>query len=131
MKLEQIILMVILMGLAGALLGQEAYRWVDEDGNVHYSDQPPEEQREDAERVQLGDGIEDQVLEEDPEADNGDNGAILSDEECAGLESRVAEMREADVLYELGEDGERQELEAEAAAEEIRRLEARLDAYCD
>jgi hypothetical protein len=34
---------------AGTLLGEEAYRWVDEDGVVHYSDRP----REGADKVVL------------------------------------------------------------------------------
>lgn len=130
MKYPRVILFLLLMGLAGALLAQEAYRWVDEDGNVHYSDQPPEEEREEAERVQLGDGIEDEVMDEDVEEDNGDNGPVLSEEECTSLESRLEEMREADMLYELDEDGDQQELDPEEAADEIRHLEERLDAYC-
>ncbi len=129
-------LIFVVVGLfAGLLMAQEAYRWVDEEGNVHYSDQPPPEDEQDAERVRLDAGtraddideaIEDEELEEDE-----DGGPILSEEECAALENRLAEMREADVLYELGEDGEQEELDPEAAAEEIRRLQDRIDAYCE
>jgi hypothetical protein len=43
------ILLVLGLLAATAALAQEAYRWVDEDGVVHYSDRP----REGAEQVQL------------------------------------------------------------------------------
>ncbi len=33
--------------VAGGSLANEVYRWVDKDGNVHYSDRPPEEGRVD------------------------------------------------------------------------------------
>lgn len=43
------ILLVLGLLAATAAMAQEAYRWVDEDGVVHYSDRP----REGAEQVQL------------------------------------------------------------------------------
>lgn len=43
------ILLVLALLAASAALAQEAYRWVDEDGIVHYSDRP----REGAERILL------------------------------------------------------------------------------
>ena len=43
------ILLVLALLAASAALAQEAYRWVDEDGVVHYSDRP----REGAEQIAL------------------------------------------------------------------------------
>jgi len=43
------ILLVLCLLAATAVLAQEAYRWVDEDGVVHYSDRP----REGAEQIRL------------------------------------------------------------------------------
>ncbi len=43
------ILLVLCLLAATAVLAQEAYRWVDEDGVVHYSDRP----RPGAEQIQL------------------------------------------------------------------------------
>jgi len=48
MELRSIVIFFCLFA-AGAAAAQEAYRWVDEDGVVHYSDRP----REGAEIVQL------------------------------------------------------------------------------
>ena len=47
MEFRPILLLLVLLGSAAA--AQEAYRWVDEDGIVHYSDRP----REGAEQILL------------------------------------------------------------------------------
>ena len=49
------ILALLLIGAAGAACAEELYRWVDEDGKVHYTDQPPPPQARNAERKRLGD----------------------------------------------------------------------------
>jgi hypothetical protein len=45
----------VLIAAAGALQAGELYRWVDQDGKVHYTDQPPPPQARSAERKRLGD----------------------------------------------------------------------------
>jgi hypothetical protein len=47
MEIRPILALLVLLGVAAA--AQEAYRWVDENGVVHYSDKP----REGAEQIQL------------------------------------------------------------------------------
>jgi hypothetical protein len=52
--MNQRILLAVL--LSGALLAQaETYKWVDADGKVHYSDQPPPPSARKSQRKQLGD----------------------------------------------------------------------------
>ena len=49
------ILALVMMCVAGAPSAAQLYRWVDENGNVHYSDQPPPPQARSAQRKRLGD----------------------------------------------------------------------------
>jgi hypothetical protein len=49
------ILVLMLMAAAGTLHAGELYRWVDQDGRVHYTDTPPPPQARSAQRKQLGD----------------------------------------------------------------------------
>jgi hypothetical protein len=49
------ILMLMLMLAAGAAHAGEMYRWVDKDGKVHYTDQPPPPEVRNMERKRLGD----------------------------------------------------------------------------
>ena len=48
------ILALMLMAAANPVLAAEMYRWVDEHGKVHYTDQPPPPQARSAERKRLG-----------------------------------------------------------------------------
>lgn len=48
--------MLLMVMMSSALLAQaETYKWVDADGTVHYSDQPPPPSARKSERKQLGD----------------------------------------------------------------------------
>jgi len=49
------LLALMLMAAAGPLSAGELYRWVDQDGRVHYTDQPPPPQARSAQRKRLGD----------------------------------------------------------------------------
>ena len=49
------ILTLLLIAAAGTASAGELYRWVDEDGKVHYTDQPPPPQAPNSERKRLGD----------------------------------------------------------------------------
>lgn len=49
------ILMLMLFLAAGGTHAGELYRWVDKDGKVHYTDQPPPPEARNAERKRLGD----------------------------------------------------------------------------
>ena len=60
-------LLTLLATVCLAAAGSEVYKWVDEEGNVHYSDTPPE--NTESERVQIdaapppGDGATERLLE--------------------------------------------------------------------
>jgi len=123
---------MVLCLFAGSLSAQEVYRWVDDEGNVHFTDTPPEEDRE-SERVRIRSGpalAEDD--EEDGDADEDErSGPRLSEAECEGMEERLAEYRDADVLYRINNQGEQEELAPEVAQAEIEQLQGQIDDYCD
>ena len=47
--------MIALVLVAGPAFAGELYKWVDKDGKVHYTDQPPPPEAKTAERKKLGD----------------------------------------------------------------------------
>jgi Domain of unknown function (DUF4124) len=49
------LLALMLIAAAGTPNAGELYRWVDQDGRVHYTDQPPPPQARSAQRKRLGD----------------------------------------------------------------------------
>jgi hypothetical protein len=124
-----VILMTVALFSASLAAGSQVYRWVDEDGNVHYSDRPPPGN---AERVQIDRGaITFETLEdEDAEADN--DGQMAEDflaRQCQLARDQLAEYEDADVLYRAGEDGD-EELSEEEAALEIAELRGWINGNC-
>lgn len=121
----------LILGLlmASSLAAQEVYRWTDEDGNVHYGDQPPPE--EETERVRIDPSP---VPESDEEGEDGEssdsNRPQLSEAECEGMRGRLEEYRNADTLYRVNDEGEEEALAEEAAEAEMRRLESQIEDYC-
>lgn len=49
------IVALMLIAASGAAQADQLYRWVDQDGHVHYTDQPPPPQARSGERKRLGD----------------------------------------------------------------------------
>jgi len=134
MKLRIVLsVMIFSLLLAGLLNAQDqVYRWVDDDGNVHFTDTPPEDDR-DVDSVQVRSGPA-PLEEEDEDGDNGDSrpdGPRLSEAECEGMQGRLEEYRDADVLYRINNQGEQEELEPEAAEAEMDRLAQQIEDYCD
>jgi hypothetical protein len=39
-KIPSVLALIIALALAGTLSAEQVYKWIDEDGNVHYSDLP-------------------------------------------------------------------------------------------
>jgi hypothetical protein len=59
--MRSVIALIALAALSGAVAAQTAYRWVDEQGKVHYSDQPPPPSARQAEEKHLSAGRPDAV----------------------------------------------------------------------
>ncbi len=121
----------------------EVYRWVDENGVVHYSDRPVTDQ---AERVAVRAPRPTQTPPAPPPADvpagSDAQGKLFAEPDpeqvdaqrsanCEAARARLAQLERAPRLYREGADGERQFLaddEIEVLREEAREL---VDAWCD
>jgi len=57
-------LLPVLCILSFALCGSEVYKWVDEDGNVHYSDKPPENQQSTEVEIQKAPAVSEENVAE-------------------------------------------------------------------
>ncbi|MDQ2069836.1 DUF4124 domain-containing protein [Natronospira bacteriovora] len=110
---------------------QQVYRWVDEEGNVQFSDTPPPDDEE-VERVQLrGSPVPSPVETAEGDDEEDPDRPRLSEGECDGMRERLAEYRDADVLFRINAEGEQEELEPEVAQAEIDRLQRQIDQYCE
>ncbi len=96
------LLLVLLMGLLPPASGAGgAYKWVDKDGNVHFSDRPPEEAEESVEELEL---------EADIDPARAAEGQARLDDSINSLEQRRSAQDAA------AEQRQRQQTEAEREA---------------
>lgn len=133
--LLRVAMVVMVLAAAGVAQAQQVYRWVDEQGNVHYTDRPPPErdaeplpieiQPTDLEAAIRAERDRAEFLEhqeQDREDDAHDAAAEETDREnlarsCAQARERVATIEAARRLSRVDEDGNRHTYsEAERAA---------------
>lgn len=134
----------LLLGLVFALPGPASagiYKWVDENGKVHYSDKPPAAGAEemdvkvepsgspagvsDAERREklkrLLDAFDKERAEKKALAEEASEEKRVKAEECARMRDELTELKEAGYLYDYDEAGNKviftQEERAKATAE--------------
>ena len=141
-------------------LAGEIYRYVDEDGNVHYVDRPTGVESEQRLAIQSRPTDNDAVMaraqqryaRNEPEEDMGSENGSVSDEPVQEEEmtrsERIAAARErqqkcqqyrdrletfvtARRLYREGEDGERVYLEDNEIQEARDKVQARVEEFCD
>lgn len=146
MKGRRMTLAVLAVSLCGGAAASEIYKWIDENGNVHYEDRPSgaaTEQRlamtysrTDSGAVQKG--IEARLErdaaraekraardEEKQAAEDAKAEADARQKKCAQYRRQLETMVQAQRLYRVGEDGERsylddaQRQEARQKAEEL------------
>lgn len=107
------------------------YRWVDQDGTVHYSDQP----RAGAEKVGVEQRRSRSTSGNRDSADGAgqsrtERAATIRAEECGKAKERLASFREAATLTTTGEDGEPRPLTAEERVQAIARAEEDVAGLC-
>jgi hypothetical protein len=85
--MKKILVLLVVLGLLPLVSQAEVYRWVDERGVTHYTDDPstvPEDYLNDAERLEMPGGgsvtppVE--VLNEDEEEENENEGILVEDD---------------------------------------------------
>lgn len=139
--------------LAGGSLANEVYRWVDEDGNVHYSDRPPEEGKVDvmdmpkaprpaaAQATAVAEAREMELTQwehaqqsakkraEEQAAEESEK--AMRAENCEKAQVRLANYATARRVYQELENGERRYLSDEELTAARDGAQAAVDKWCD
>lgn len=133
--LLRVAMVVVVLAATGAADAQQVYRWMDEQGNVHYTDRPPPEKNAEALSIEIQPTDHETTIraerdraefldhrEQDQADDAHDAAAEQTDREnlarsCAQARERVATIESARRLSRVDEDGNRHVYdEAERAA---------------
>jgi Domain of unknown function (DUF4124) len=128
------LILTLMMVLASAAAAGEIYRWVDEDGSVHYGDYPPEGMELTAETVAIqrpGGLRRPSDEEETPEV----GGIRLDDpvmqQRCTLSQEILASYLAANTLIQRDQDtGEETVLTADQRAEEIAKAQQQVSTFC-
>lgn len=133
---------LITAAMLGIIIGAgSVYKWVDDDGNVHYGERPPEEEQKDAEQVRIQKGPDtDEAADEsdtrgddggdDGNEDSGPNDAIQK-KQCELSREILQRYQDAKFLTKEGEDGEKRRLTEEEKQAEIQRVKNDVEKYCN
>ena len=112
-----LIAIALMLCLANTAEAQKMYRWVDEQGRVHYGDRPPPGKRQELRKAR------------DPSAGQDAAGAEVS-EACRELEQRLASYRSATELVEQDALGNKRSYTPEQRAQLIARTEEAREQAC-
>lgn len=125
--------------LALPVSANEIYRWVDDNGVVHYTDRP----REGAERLTIRTASpstparastvaaprgEQSELMAEPDADQT---AEIRSANCTSSRERLARLQRAPRLYREGEDGERLYLDDDERTLVLAEAQELVESWCD
>ncbi len=149
MRRSDWIALAVLMSVAGPPAADaQVYRWVDEDGKVHYSDIPPDENAErlpieieptDLEAV-LEERIERRHRLEELEKDRRHEAEVEDEiagyeakraESCRQARERVASIESARRLSRVDEDGNRIQYDDEQRARALAEARRQVADWCD
>ncbi|MGJ8668042.1 MAG: DUF4124 domain-containing protein [Oceanococcus sp.] len=126
-------LFLAVLMLLSFVVSADNYRWVDDNGRVHYGDQPPVG----AKRLKAPPGpanatsqSEDDKPSPTSDIDKGVYKTASFEEICKELNSRVANYRSSPNMAMQGEDGEPRALSAKERLEFINKTQTQADAAC-
>ena len=141
------ILTVIIYVLSYPAWGGEIYKWVDDRGNVHFSDQPG---KSDSQQIDMPKFKTDPVLEQREQArqekakkEQTDNAAKTADEaeaqkkeeqrkkNCITARERVEQLQTVRRLFRIDESGERHDLSDEERASALQKAQEDVKTWCD
>ena len=132
-------------GIAGA---QNLYKWVDENGKVTYSDQPPIGKVKSQETLKIlgpaNPGAAKQMYDQDSQLKKRQDDAAKKQadtakkeqldsarrESCTRARGEMRALRDNVPMVKLTESGERVVLDQNAREEEAKRLETYVEEYC-
>jgi hypothetical protein len=136
-RISTVLAVLLALMLATPVLGQSVYKWTDENGLVHYSDQPPPD-RFKAERLQMRSltvqreearGDDSEVT--DPDAEDGDEPASRESPACASARHNLVVLENNDIVrMDLDGDGTAEELTQEQREAELIRTRELIALLC-
>lgn len=124
------ILPILLFCLASPVALADAYRWVDDQGQVHFGDRPPDRS---AERLNLpgSPAAPATPAADDAEADTQAPRSLADRrQDCERLRALVKSYRQADELLWEDPDGSRRPMNAQEREELLQRSQADADQAC-
>ena len=136
---NRIIATVFGLALCGsAIAAGGVYKWVDEDGVVHYGERPPEKQKAEQVKVQppatAGERASARGAEEaeaaETEGRSEELERLLREEQCEKWTQALEEYRAADFLTKPTDDGGSRRLSVEESAEVIANAERMVAENC-
>lgn len=126
---------LIAAGLSSSVMAQQVYKWVDQDGTVHFTDSPPEETVK-AERVVLRGNVSSTITEVEQRGMSRDEIDLLYTPEqretaCEQARANRTTLRNMPVVMKDKDgDGVPEELTEEEKAAEIQRAEGQIELLC-
>lgn len=119
--------------LASFLANAAAYRWVDEQGKVHYGDRPPagaQRLKAPPPPAQAGQRESEEEAEAKPQQPASRSGKMSAAEACQEYKSRLARYNSTPHLAVRGEDGEQRMMSAQERQNLINTTKTRADETC-
>ena len=131
------------------------YKWVDEDGKIHFGDSPPAEQGAEAVKTAPGPNAEDvqrsrekldsllkqqkssaskrarEEKEQRKEQQASKREKEIRGQRCLTAQKNLQNLRWADGVYRVDEKGDRRFLGNKSRTEEIERARKQVEQYCD
>lgn len=126
---------LIAAGLSSSVAAQQVYKWVDQDGTVHFTDSPPEETVK-AERVVLRGNISSTLTEVEQRGMSRDEIDLLytpqqRETACEQARANRTTLRNMPVVMKDKDgDGVPEELTDDEKAAEIQRAQAQIELLC-
>lgn len=112
----------------------QVYRWVDDQGKVHYSDTPPPSENAQALDIDSGERVsaENEAASDKTATDAAQTptAQTLAEKRCELAKLTLASYREAETLVKTDAEGNKQPLGAEEKAAAIEQAEANVTAQC-
>ncbi len=134
--------MMLTISSAGMVFAGDVYKWIDEDGNVHYGDRPMIEASEKPPAVssELTNSSKDQADNEvivvanepvEPAPEELSAHGLEAEEKCATYKARLRELLVSRRQYQVDDNGERVSLDEDEIMAARERVQNQVEEYCD
>jgi hypothetical protein len=133
--MKRVLIAVTALALAGPVIGQQVYKWVDKDGTVHFTDSPPPDSVG-AEKVVLRGNVQSTIVDVEQRGISSDEVDMLytPEQRTAACDqsraNRTTLTNMAVVTMDKDGDGTVEELTDEEKAEQLARANEQIALLC-